>query len=527
MKLSLAFLMASLVAALAPVAHAAGPATVGVRVEGATTTLFEGPLRSAGNPVRAASDTQQHRCDGTNNSAHGAPGASATGAAVEGLRLAGQDFDAKWFPGFDDYYINRFGPDAENVNTYVYWGVTVDDVFTDVGGCQAQVADGNRVLWAYDAFHDRGFLKLAAAGDVGATPQPTATVVTGRPLTVRVTRAYGEKSPVFAAAGGMTVAPVSTAANGTQTVQAGSPEAVTTAPADGTADIVFSAPGWHRIKADGGPTGPIRSNRLDVCVIATPGGSCGAPPADTLVREAPPLPPDPIDPGVPGGAGGRGGGAGNGKAPGGAVGAPTIELPRFGAAGRARGRIGVSWRVLNAGVGVKSWRLESRAAGARSGTWTVRATGTKGTSALLALPSGRSWSVRATFVDKLNRTVGQTIGDVLVPLDAGARHGVRRSGRWTRKADARAWLGAVHRARAGATLTAKLAAGKPVVLVRGVRTSADIEVRAGGRVAVYRVSASTTVQTREIVAASRKAAGSVRVRIVRGEAGIDGVGVRP
>jgi hypothetical protein len=514
-----------LIAAALPGAAAASPATVGVRVEGAAQTLFEGPLRSSGNPVRAASDAQQHRCDGTNNKQNPAPGPTATGAAVEGLRLAGADFDGRWFPGFDDYYVNRFGPDAENGNAYVYWGVLIDDVFTDLGGCQAQLHDAQRVLWAHDAFHDRGFLKLAVAGDVAPAPAATATVGAGQPLTVHVTRAYGEKSPSFVPLAGVTIAPVTTAANGFQTVDTAAPSAVTTA-GDGTAALSFATPGWHRIKADGGPGGPIRSNRLDVCVEASAGDGCGAAPADTQLREAAPLPPDPVGPPSPGGGGGSGAGGGAGAAPAQKVGAPVIELPRFTHAGAARGRVSVRWRILQPGAGIRSWSFASRAAGAGSGAYTVRARGTKGTTATLTLPAGRTWSIRATFVDALGRGVSEDVGAVLVPLDAGART-VRRTGAWTRRPDAGAWLRATHRGRAGATLTARLAAGHPVVLVRGVTRTAEVEVRAGGRRATYRVGGSATTATREIVAPARARAGAVTVRVVRGQVGVDGVGVRP
>ncbi|HEV7493029.1 hypothetical protein [Baekduia sp.] len=499
-------------------------AVVDVRVEGAAQTLFEGPVRSSGNPVRATSDSRQHRCDGTNNGQHPTPGATATGASVEGLRTEGMDFDARWFPGFDDYYVTRFGPDAEDVDTYTFWGMLVDDVFADVGGCQAQVDDGDHVLWAYDAFHNRGFLKLAVAGDSAAAPSPTATVVTGQPLTVSVTRAYGEKSPAFTGVGGVTVAPVTTAANGVETVQPTAPGATTTA-VDGTADVIFGTLGWHRIKADAGAGGAIRSDRLDVCVVSAPGGNCGAAPADTAVREAPPLPPDPIDPGS-GGAGATPSKPGGGKAPAQLVGAPIIELPRFTTAGQRTGRVGVRWRVLQAGVGVRRWRFSARLARKRSGSFTTLATGTKGTTAQLELGAGQTWTVRVTFTDKLGRDVSQTIGDVLVPLDAGAR-AVRRSGAWSRVRDGGAWLGAVHRGRTGATLTARLAAGRPTILIRGVRKTADIEVRVGSKRAVYRISGSATAATREIVAAPRARAGTVRVRIVSGTAGVDGLGVRP
>jgi hypothetical protein len=519
--------VAALTLATAPGALAAPSSTANVRVEGATSTLFEGLLTSAGNPVKAASDTTQHHCDGTNLNANPSPGATATGTATEGLRLGGMDFDAKWFPGFDDYYVTRFGPDAENLDTNVYWGILVNDALTDVGGCQAQVHDGNRVLWAYDAFHERGFLKLAVAGDSGANPQPTTTVIAGQPLSVTVSRAYGEKNPNYVAVGGMTVAPVTTAANGVQTVVTSAPEAAVSSGVDGNATLVFSTPGWHRIKADGGVGGPIRSNRLDVCVVATAGGTCGAPPADTTPQQAPPLPPDPIGPQSAGPGGGANGGANGGGRPiGSAQGAPVIELPRFTTAGAKAGWITLGWKVLRPGVGVKSWSLASRAAGATSGAWRVRAHGTKGTSARLALTGGRSWTIRATFTDKLDRQVSEQIGDVLVPLDAGAK-GVRRTGRWSRKADGKAWLGAIHEGRAGARLTAKLSAGKVVVLVRGARRSADVEITAGGKRATYRVSGSATTATREIVTAARARAGTVTVRIVRGKAGVDGVGTRP
>jgi hypothetical protein len=499
-------------------------AVVDVRVEGATQTLFEGPMRSSGNPVRSASDNQQRHCDGANNGQHPTPGATATGAAVEGLRTAGMDFDAKWFPGFDDYYLSRLGPDAEDGNTYTFWGVLVDDAFADVGGCQAQVVDGDRVLWAYDAFHARGFLKLAVAGDSAATPTPTATVVTGQPLTVSVTRAYGEKSPAFAGVGGVTVAPVTTAANGVETIQPTAPGATTTA-VDGTADVTFGTLGWHRIKADAGAGGAIRSNRLDVCVVSAPGGSCGPAPIDTAVREAPPLPPDPVVPGT-GGSGATPGKPGGGTAPAQLVGAPIIELPRFTTADAKSGRVGVRWRVLQAGVGVRRWKFSARPAASRSGAFTALATGTKGTTAQLKLGAGQTWTVRVTFTDNLGRDVSQTLGDVLVPLDAGAR-AVHRSGPWSRVRDGGAWLGAVHRGHAGATLTTRLAAGRPTVLVRGVRKTADVEVRVGGKRAVYRISGSATASTREIVTARRTSAGTVRVRIVTGTAGVDGLGVRP
>ncbi len=273
------------------------------------------------------------------------------------------------------------GPDAENLGSNIYWGILVNDAFTDIGGCQAQIRDDNRVLWAYDAFHERGFLKLAVTGDSGANPQPTTTVTAGQPVDVTVSRAYGEKNPNCVPIGGMTVAPVTTAANGVQIVDTGAPEAAVSSGIDGSAALVFTTPGWHRIKADGGVGGPIRSNRLDVCVVAVAGGTCGTPPADTTPQQAPPCHPIPSARRAQARAGARTTAPTTAAGPSARRrGAPVIELPRFTTAGAKAGRITLSWRVLRPGVGVKSWSLAARAAGATSGAWAVRAHGTKGTS---------------------------------------------------------------------------------------------------------------------------------------------------
>jgi hypothetical protein len=288
--------------------------------------------------------------------------------------------------------------------------------------------------------------------------------------------------------------------------------------------VTFGAPGWHRIKADAGAGGAIRSNRLDVCVVSAPGGSCGAAPSDTLPREAAPLPPDPVAPPT-GETATTPVKPGDGTTPAKLVGAPVIELPHFTSAGQKTGRVGVRWRILQAGVGVRRWRFSARPAGSGK-AYRSLLSGTKGTSALLKLGAGRTWTVSATFTDTLGRDVSQTVGDVLVPLDAGAKS-VHRDGSWTRVPDAGAWLGAVHRGRAGATLTATLAAGRPTVQLRGVRKATKIEVRVGSKRVVYRISGSTTTGTREIVAARRGRGGAVGVRIVSGTAGVDGLGVRP
>jgi hypothetical protein len=257
-----------------------------VRIEGAQKTLFEGPIKTDGHQVRAFSDSAARGCDATNNGANPDPGPTPTAASVDAMELIGRDFDGEWYPGFDDYFIQRWGPDAEDAESFAYWGVLVNGMLTPVGGCQYLAEAGDEVLWAYDAFNGRQLLWLAAAddpADAATAPSPTASVEVNQPLALRVEA--GER-PNLSPASGVTVAPVTTASgSGFQTVETGSAAAVTTASA-GHASITFSTPGWHRIKAQE-ETGFIRSNRLDVCVEPIGGGSCGPPLADTAVRVPP------------------------------------------------------------------------------------------------------------------------------------------------------------------------------------------------------------------------------------------------
>jgi hypothetical protein len=272
---------------LTPAAEAA-PTEVTVRIEGATKTLFEGPILSDGHDVEAASDTQARPCDGTNAGANPAPGPTPTAAGVDAMSLIGQDFDGRWFPGFDDYLVERWGPDRQDPEAGAFWGLLVDGELTPVGGCQWIDAPGDEVLWAYDAFSERKFLRLAAAGDAAPAPQPPdpiASVEVGQPLDLVVDSYSGAEgeAPAVEPAAGVTVAPVSTEpGSGYETVEVGSPDATVTA-SDGTASVSFDAPGWWRLKAEE-EDGYIRSNRLDVCVEPVGGGDCGPAPADAQLR---------------------------------------------------------------------------------------------------------------------------------------------------------------------------------------------------------------------------------------------------
>jgi len=438
MRIRIAALCAAslLTVALAPVAQAT-PAQVNVRIEGKTETLFEGPILTEGHNVRASSDSSApaggRRCNGLNNGKNPLPGPTPTAAGVDAMSLIGEDFDGLWYAEpFEDYFIKRWGPDAQNEGAGEYWGVVVNNVFTSLGGCQYQLDGGDEVLWVYDAFSNRPRLLLYPAGYVaGALPAPV-TVGVGEPLELEVDAwsGYNEGDPPAAPTrsttpyDGAEVAPVATDAQGFERVEADSPQAVTTA-ADGKAEITFAQTGWHRIKAtvvnSGGEETVVRSNRLDVCV--TPDSSCATQPPEDLVR-------------TPAGSGEEEGGdeeAGDG--PGGeppvdaaprsatdppaGSGAPgfgpvRLRLSPLDRSRLSRGLVGVSWRILDAGPGIASWSISSQVLGRPGAHYVRRARGSSRSAATVHLPPG-AYRLRLTVVDALGRSSAASLGRVEVP----------------------------------------------------------------------------------------------------------------
>jgi hypothetical protein len=292
------------ISALLALTSAAGaaPITVNVRIEGATETLFEGPILATAHGVKASTDTQERSCDGLNSLDpwNTAAGVTPTASSVDAMSLIGESFDGKWYPGFNDYFVTRFGPDAEKEGKS--WGILVNNTFTNVGGCQYQLDEGDEVLMAFNAFDFRPFLALfPATANYTSGPRPlTATATLGQPFEVEVASYEDDTEDVppdhpertgstgFA---GADVSPVTTnPINGFEKVDVEDPATVAT-DSHGKASITFTTPGWHRIKATVPATGPgateegaIRSNRLDVCVPAAGKTDCGALPPEDEVR---------------------------------------------------------------------------------------------------------------------------------------------------------------------------------------------------------------------------------------------------
>ena len=161
---------------------------VNVRIEGREETLFEGPVLVESDGVRASSDAQSRSCNGINSldPLNVTPAPTPTAASADALGLIGETFDGQWYPGFNDYFITRWGPDLQSPGEAAYWGILVNDTFTNVGGCQYQLDGGDEVLWVYDAFKGRPDLALfPEAANYATGPRPlTATVALNQPIAV-------------------------------------------------------------------------------------------------------------------------------------------------------------------------------------------------------------------------------------------------------------------------------------------------------------------------------------------------------
>jgi hypothetical protein len=214
--------------AIAAPAAAAAPVPVDVRVEGASRTIFEGPVTTDVHTTTTPTDGQARTCDGS--SVGNPSGPTAIGALDDAARTGGFVWDARWDSSFNDYYpFLRIGPDPIDSNSH-YLALYVNWKFAEVGGCGQRVNAGDEVLWAYEDFHPSPILRLSGP----------RTATTGQGLEVSVVN-------------GLNDAP-----------QQGATVAGATTGMDGRATLAFPDAGIYHLKAE--KTDAIRSNTLTVCV---------------------------------------------------------------------------------------------------------------------------------------------------------------------------------------------------------------------------------------------------------------------
>jgi hypothetical protein len=272
-RISLALGAAFLVALLASTCAQAAPITVNLRVEGSTTTLYEGPIATEGETFETSSSKGPHPCNYADNGAakekaseEDGNGGNDSGTPTTALRDAalasGLAFDAKWYgsgtegnenPG--DFFVTQVGSDIEMTEPpYDAWGYAVDYTTAPVGGCQIELAPGSEVLWAYNYFNLKHLLSLTGP----------ASANEGSPITVHVVDGQ-TGAPIAGATIGEDIA-------GATTTLPGSP----TTNAEGNATVTLAHTGTVELKA----TQPesVRSNAIGVCVHNGNDGACGTTP---------------------------------------------------------------------------------------------------------------------------------------------------------------------------------------------------------------------------------------------------------
>jgi hypothetical protein len=230
-----------LVFALRVAAVSAAPATVQLRVEGSSTTIFEGPVTTDGKEITKGGNTLA--CDGSASTPPLPPGPTMTSALDDGLLAAGIPWEATFF---NDFFVSSIAGEANDGTAGKFWGYALNYTPVNVGGCQQQVQTGDEVLFGFDFFSSdptvpsKPLLRLSGP--------PKAAV--GTQVTLTVTQGFG---PPFAGASVV----------GSQTA------------ADGTATVAFPSPGLVQLKAEA--LGAIRSNAVAICVSTDGTGDCGVP----------------------------------------------------------------------------------------------------------------------------------------------------------------------------------------------------------------------------------------------------------
>ncbi len=227
--------------ALAP----AAPVTVDLRVEGNSATLYEGSVTTDTRSIDMHDGTGVHACDGTTNPATPTPGPTRGAAIITaaegtpGFTFTGTySFDM----GFSVIAGANVGYDA---GTGQFLAEYKNGQFASFGSCGDQIANGDKLLYAY-ADGSEQLLELKAVVPVAGATSVGFTVTDA-----------ANGSPVA----GASVGGVSTGA-------------------DGTAQVALAARGPATFKAT--KAGAIRSNAVTVCSTNGADGHCATVPPPPL-----------------------------------------------------------------------------------------------------------------------------------------------------------------------------------------------------------------------------------------------------
>jgi hypothetical protein len=423
-----------------PATAAAVPVTVNLRVEGATQTIFEGPVITDVHPVKTPSDTQARPCDGSSIGKPPAP--TAIGALDDAARGGNFTWDALWDTGFNDYYpFLRIGPDTIDSSTH-YLAFFLNWTFAETGGCGQHVKQNDEVLFAYEDFVSSPILRLSGPG----------AATTGENVALRVVD-------------GLTSAP-----------QAGVSVGGATTGADGTATVSFAQRGIYRLKAD--KPGAIRSNTLVLCVDPPGAAQCSSGDTSGPTLEA-------LTPAGPGGrlASTRG----------------RSRMMLITWAGDDGSGSGVSH--YKAEVSEVS---DGAGAAQASGAWRTLVDRTTLGGAHFRGEAGDAYAFRITATDRALNETTVTTDPVIVPVDDRNQRLVKFSKRnWKRVRARSAWGGTVVRAsRAGATARLRFRGTSLALVGRKVPNGGRLRATIDGKATTIRLRGRT--RHRSVVWTSRR-----------------------
>jgi hypothetical protein len=228
-----------------PALAAAAPVTVDLRIEGKTSTLYQGTVTTDVRTIDVGDGTGVHKCDGTNNGANPTPGPTRGAAFVAAATgPGGFTFSGSWFDSFEDVGFDTIAGQSVAYDPGPPFAFLVEyknGQSASVGSCQDQIATGDDVLYAYGNGSEQ-LLKLAGP----------ATVTPGASATLHVTDATTGEPVSGASVNGQTTGPT------------------------GTVAFALGAPGPRSFKAT--KDGAIRSNSVTVCATDGADGACGSPP---------------------------------------------------------------------------------------------------------------------------------------------------------------------------------------------------------------------------------------------------------
>lgn len=158
-------------------AQPADPPQVNVRVEGVHKTLFEGFVNATIHKVDGHDGTGKHKCDGTNGGASKTPGPTFTAAFDNAMRMSKISWLGSWSKQFEDFLITKVGPDSSTNSKF--WNLSRNWQDLQVGGCQDEVNEGDKLLIAYNAF-GKVLLKLSGPKQAHSGKTFKVKVVNGR-----------------------------------------------------------------------------------------------------------------------------------------------------------------------------------------------------------------------------------------------------------------------------------------------------------------------------------------------------------